>query len=184
MSDLIVATATVAPWWAQYAGGVVVALIGSGAILSESIRKLKSGFGKAEARKINSEAAINETTAASLNASRSADFERMLNERTFKNMDMLADQVKHLSELVEAQSAQITAQSKKMDHMEKEIVSLRQALDVRTNELNKVKQHFPPVCRNCEFFDPILGCTTKAEHCKLITPGALQGELPLNPATI
>jgi DNA gyrase/topoisomerase IV subunit A len=121
-----------APWWAQYAATIGIALIGSGALLTEGVRKWRSGYGKAEARNLNAQAELAEANAIQLSQTRSVEFERVLNERTFRNMDMLEKQIKHLSELVEAQNV-------KMDSMEKEIIELRRTLDDRTSELNEVR---------------------------------------------
>jgi len=172
---------TVAPWWGQYAGGIIIALIGSGVAISEGIRKISSGFGKAEARKVVSEAVVNEATAANLASSRSADFENALNARTFKNFDMLEAQIHHLTDLVEKQTNQLTVQSEKMDHMEQEIINLRQVLDARTRELQKARSHFPPVCKSCEFFNGT-NCTIDNDLCKLVSSSAVadaQQELEL-----
>lgn len=126
--------ASTAPWWGPYVVPLGCALIGSGVAITEAVRKIYSGFGRAETRNLAAQADKTEAEAKELRHNRSADFERMLNERTFKNMDLLVDQVKHLSAMLEAQSL-------KMDHMEREIGDLRRALDERTAELRKVRLH-------------------------------------------
>lgn len=121
--------ASTAPWWGPYVVPLGVALIGSGVAITEAVRKISSGFGRAEARNLAAQAIKTEAEAKQLDGNRSADFERVLNERTFRNMDMLEEQVKHLLKLV-------TAQTVEMHEMKQEIVELRRALDARTLELN------------------------------------------------
>lgn len=94
-----------------------------------------------------------EAEAAQVESSRSADFEKALNERSGRLMDLLEKQIEHLSELVETQTAQIEAQSEQIaaqtlqlaaqsdqiKHMDMEIARLRRALDSATRELNQVQ---------------------------------------------
>lgn len=134
-----------APWYIPYISGALVALIGSAALLVEKIHKITTGYGEAEARNLNATADKTEAESDQISALRSADFERILNERTFRTWDILEAQIKHLTDLVESQSEQLTSQSRKMDHMEREIMDLRRALDDRTRELQLVKDHLPEV---------------------------------------
>ena len=144
-----------APWWAQYVSVTSVALITSGAVIIEALRRWMTGHGKAEVRNLNIQAKKAETELALNETQRHVDYERMLNDRTFKTMDMLQGQVDHLSKLVEAQSKMLSDQSMKMDHMEAEIIALRRALDERTNQLNDMKLQFPLACRNCPTFNSL-----------------------------
>jgi len=128
-------------WFQQWAalGGVsaitgVLGWMTSHRMMRSNIRKFD-----AETKLIEEQTRHERITEASTIENSRADFEKALNDRTTRVMDSLETQVRRLSELVQAQSTQLSEQSFQIQKMEGEIQELRKALDARTNDLNKMR---------------------------------------------
>lgn len=135
--------------WGVVSGAILLTLTnGLSVIATYKTMKANARKSEAETRKIDAEAIAE---AAKVEAAR-VQFEKALNERALQSYDLLRDQVKALSELVEGQNEQLKIASARIQEMEDEIKELRITLDKRTGELHKARAIFPPICKRCEFF--------------------------------
>jgi hypothetical protein len=95
---------------------------------------------KANSRKTNAEAKATETEISQLEAARSVDFEKVVNERVAKLFDAMEMQIRRLTVTIEEQSMQLRNQSVKIANMEWEIHQLTMTLEQRDKQLEKLKE--------------------------------------------